>query len=300
MSRSIRVGQRRSEIEDHAPRLAQIARCPECAGSLVGHDVFPGCSRRYPETHGIVSFVEELQGRNRIAAAFYDGPGWARFRPWERLFLKVQGGEARARRQILRYLDAPPFARVLEVGIGDGANLTVLPRDWTAFGVDISRVQLEDCLDQHPGMEGRLARAEAEALPFVDGTFDACFSIGGFNFFADHEATLREMRRVTRPGGVLVVADEIPNLHRFGIGHLVGIKAIDAFWLRALGLDREFVAMVLAHDFDPDLAVRDAWPDSTRHPIWGGLGYCYVAFDSRSDSDSHPQLAIPAPWRNPR
>ena len=49
----------------------------------------------------------------------------------------------------------------------------------------------------------------------------------------------------------MVVADEIPNLHRFGIGHLIGMKSIDAFWLGALGLDREFVAMVFDHKFDP-------------------------------------------------
>ena len=49
-------------------------------------------------------------------------------------------------------------------------------------------------------MAGRLAWAEAEALPFEDATFDACYTVGGFNYFRDHAAALREMRRVTRPG----------------------------------------------------------------------------------------------------
>ncbi len=283
---------------DQAPRLAEIAACLDCGTGLAGLEACPGCGRRYPESRGIVSILDGLRGRNKIAGAFYDGPGWARFRRWERLFLQVQGGEARARRQILRHLKSPPFARVLEVGIGDGANLALLPKDWAAFGVDISITQLEDCLDRDSRMVGRLARAEAEALPFADGTFDACWSLGGFNYFADHDSALREMKRVTRPGGALVVADEIPNLHRFGIGHLIGVKAIDAYWLRALGLDREFVEMVLNHDFDPDLTVKDAWPDAIRYPIWGGLGYCYVDFDSRSDSDSDSQLVTPTPWRN--
>ena len=48
-------------------------------------------------------------------------------------------------------------------------------------------------------MGGRLAWAEAERLPFPDATFDACYSIGGFTYFDDHAAALREMRRVTRP-----------------------------------------------------------------------------------------------------
>jgi SAM-dependent methyltransferase len=214
------------------------------------------------------------------------------------MFLKIQGGEARARRQILRHLTAPPFARVLEVGIGDGANLPLLPRDWAFFGVDIALGPLEDCLDREPTMHGRLARAEAESLPFADGSFDACWTLGGFNYFADHEAALREMKRVTRPGGTVVVADEVPNLHRFGIGHLLGIKAIDALWLRALGLDRDFIAMVFNLEINPEHVIKDAWPDAVRHPIWGGLGYCYVDADSRGDSGSDERLA-PLSRRNP-
>lgn len=294
MPRSLRLEKRIPE-PDRAPRLLEIASCLACGSRLSGLDTCAKCGRHYPISHEIVSIIDELRGRNRIAASFYDGPGWARFRRWERLFLKLQGGEDRARRQILRHLNAPPFASVLEVGIGDGANVPLLPKDWAVFGVDISLTQLEDCLEQHPRMAGRLARAEAESLPFADGSFDACWSLGGFNYFADHDAALREMKRVTRPGGALVVADEIPNLHRYGIGHLIGLKKLDAFWLRALGLDREFVDMVLAHDFDPHLVVKDAWPNATRYPIWGGLGYCYLDFDSRSDSDSDLQLPIPTP-----
>src|SRR5206468_229710 len=115
-----------------------------------------------------------------------------------------------------------------------------------------------------------------------------------------HKAALREMKRVTRRGGIVIVADEIPNLHRFGIGHLIGIKSIDAYWLRALGLDREFVEMVFSHDFEPNPIVRSIWPQSTRHSIWGGLGYCYVDCDPKSNSDPDIDLLLDRPqWRNP-
>jgi len=282
MSRSLRQAIKMTE-PDRAPRLAEIAICLSCRKPLFGQEVCSYCSRRYPIYQGILSILGELTGRNRITGAFYDGKGWARFRPWERLFLKLQGGESRARRQILRHVQAPPFARVLEVGIGDGANLSLLPRDWAVFGVDIALTPLEDCLDRDPKMSGRLARAEAEVLPFPDDTFDACWTLGGFNYFSDHDAALREMKRVTRPGGSLVVADEIPNLHRYGIGHLLGMKQIDAFWLGALGLDTDFVEMVLNHEFNPDLVVKDNWPGAVRFPIWGGLGYCYVESDFQNN-----------------
>ena len=102
---------------------------------------------------------------------------------------------------ILRHIPAPERrpARLLEVGIGDGENLRFLPGSWTVYGVDIARTQLVACCRRFPRMRGRLARAEAERLPFPDGTFDACFSIGGFTYYDDHAAALREMRRVTRP-----------------------------------------------------------------------------------------------------
>ena len=75
-------------------------------------------SRRHPRGH------RPARGRNRIAATFFDGPGWVRFRPWEQGFLILQGGIRRARMEILEHLHAleRPSARGLEVGIGSGAT----------------------------------------------------------------------------------------------------------------------------------------------------------------------------------
>ena len=137
----------------------------------------------------------------------------------------LQGGVRKARMEILRHRPRQGTgrpARGLEVGIGNGENLAFVPPDWTVYGVDIARTQLEACIRRHPAMAGRLAWAEAENLPFDDATFDACWSVGGFNYYSDHEAALREMRRVTKPGGPVVVADEVPGLHRAGLGHLLG------------------------------------------------------------------------------
>ena len=165
---------------------------------------------------------------------------------------------------------------MLEVGIGDGENLGFLPRSWTVYGVDIARTQLLACRDRFPRMKGRLAWAEAERLPFPDATFDACYSIGGFTYYEDHAAALREMRRVTRAAGPVVVADETPGMHRAGIGHLIGRPALDKFWLRQLGLDAEFVDMVLQYDVDLRALTDQVWPDAARRPIWNRLGYCLI------------------------
>jgi SAM-dependent methyltransferase len=256
--------------------IQDLARCLSCATPLLGGPDCPKCRRIYPVRDGILEAIGPLSGRNRIVAAFYDGPGWVKFKPWEQRFLMLQGGARRARMEILRHLAASERSslRCLDVGIGDGANLAFLPPEWTVFGVDISKVQLGECLDRHRQLMGRLAWAEAETLPFPDATFDATLSVGGFTYYRDHEAALREMRRVTKPGGPVVVADEIPDFHRAGLGHLLGVPAFDAWWLRKLGLDREFVAMAFNFDVDLTALISRVLPEATRHRIWHGLGYC--------------------------
>ena len=245
------------------------------AGSATMTEVSSSLRDGYSARGGIVEAIGPLSDRNRIAASFYDGPGWRKFRPWEHAFLALQGGQRRARLPILKHLPETPEARVLEVGIGEGDNLPYLPFGWEVHGVDIAHTRLEDCLGRFPAMAGRLAWAEGERLPHHDGSFAASFSIGGFNYFGDHRAALGEMDRVTQRGGVIVVADEAPWLHRCGIGHLIGLPRIDAVWLRLLGLDREFVDMVL----DQRLDLAAIGPDDEgwrRSSIWRGLGYSAV------------------------
>jgi SAM-dependent methyltransferase len=261
-----------------ARSICEIARCLSCNARPDKEARCSGCGREFVARDGILDAIGPLAGRNRVVAFFYDGPGWVKFRPWEQGFLMLQGGVRRARMQILRHLLNPRQTRSLglEVGIGSGDNLPFLPPDWTVYGVDIARTQLELCRDRHAEMSGRLAWAEAEDLPFEDATFDASWSVGGFNYYSDHELALSEMRRVTKPGGPVVIADELPNLYRFGLGHLLGIPSFDGWWLRGLGLDADFVRMVLNFDVDLFSLIERAWPRANRHRIWRGSGYCFV------------------------
>ena len=70
---------------------------------------------------------------------------------------------------------------------------------------------------------------KAEALPLPDGQFDAVVSQFGLMYFEDRIAALREMRRVLRPGGCMVVAvwDALENLP--------GFAALEALFDRQLG-----------------------------------------------------------------
>lgn len=95
--------------------------------------------------------------------------------------------------------------RVLDVGCGPGALTTELVGRVGASAVtaiDPSASFVAAARKRHPGVDVRLG--SAEALPFDDDSFDAAIAQLVVHFMADPVAGLREMRRVTRPGGSVV------------------------------------------------------------------------------------------------
>jgi SAM-dependent methyltransferase len=90
--------------------------------------------------------------------------------------------------------------RVLDVGCGGGQTTRWLAeRGADVVGFDLSAEQLR--LARAMG-GARVVRADAEALPFADGTFDlACSAYGALPFVADSARVMREVARVLRPGG---------------------------------------------------------------------------------------------------
>jgi len=94
--------------------------------------------------------------------------------------------------------------RVLDVGCGPGALTTELVGRLGAgavVAVDPSRSFIEALRERCPSVE--VEQAAAEELPFGDGAFDAALAQLVVHFMADPVAGLREMRRVTRPRGVV-------------------------------------------------------------------------------------------------
>src|SRR5919198_4833405 len=92
----------------------------------------------------------------------------------------------------------------LDVGCGPGAlTATLVERlgPQSVRAADPSEPFVEACRIRLPDAEG--VTAPAEALPFADDTFDATLSQLVVNFMDDAEAGVREMTRVTRPGGVV-------------------------------------------------------------------------------------------------
>jgi len=94
--------------------------------------------------------------------------------------------------------------RALDVGCGPGALTTVLAESLGAESVsaaDPSEPFADACRERAPGAQ--VVVAPAEALPFEDGAFDVTLSQLVVNFMDDPETGVREIARVTRPGGTV-------------------------------------------------------------------------------------------------
>jgi SAM-dependent methyltransferase len=112
----------------------------------------------------------------------------------------------RGRRRVLRAeldrLPLEPGARLLDAGCGSGRTLDELARYGRVSGVDLSPEAVEAA--RRRGHEDvRVARVEE--LPFADATFDVVTCLDVVEHTPDDRATLAELRRVTRPGGLLLV-----------------------------------------------------------------------------------------------
>jgi len=98
---------------------------------------------------------------------------------------------------------APPQG-ALDVGCGPGALTSVLAERLgpsNVCGADPSAPFVQACRERVPGAE--VVLAPAEELPFADATFDAVLSQLVVNFLDDAAVGVREMVRVTRPGGTV-------------------------------------------------------------------------------------------------
>jgi len=96
-----------------------------------------------------------------------------------------------------------PQGRVLDAGSGDGTYAARLAAAFTVTGVDATPELVDTARRRHPGLP--FDHASLEALPYRDGTFDGVFCLTVLEWVDDPLTALRELRRVTRPGGVLVL-----------------------------------------------------------------------------------------------
>ncbi len=111
-------------------------------------------------------------------------------------------------RETLARLSVDPSDRILDVGSGTGALLSMIAAVSPATrlcGIDASSEMLDIARQILPGAD--LRQGWAEELPYADQHFDAVVSCNMFHLIRDPAGALREMLRVLKPGGTLVITD---------------------------------------------------------------------------------------------
>jgi SAM-dependent methyltransferase len=111
---------------------------------------------------------------------------------------------------LARRITAGPGARVLELACGTGILTRrlrdVLPAGAQLVATDLSAPMLEHARAKLAGADVHWRTADAQALPFKDGVFDAVVCQFGLMFLPDKPAGFREARRVLRAGGAFVAS----------------------------------------------------------------------------------------------
>ncbi|MBC8216286.1 MAG: class I SAM-dependent methyltransferase [Candidatus Marinimicrobia bacterium] len=157
------------------------------------------------------------------------------------------------RRALAEWITEHQPTRVLDVGCGTGKQLSLLPDDVDAVGIDISDAMLEQAKTQ---ANGKCKRGDATDIPFDENEFDLVISQ-----FALHEKDadtikreLVEVRRVLKPSGLFSVTDFDVPVKRTCLSNLLGwgIKQIEkkagdehyanyTVWMKRGGLDKIMV-----------------------------------------------------------
>jgi demethylmenaquinone methyltransferase/2-methoxy-6-polyprenyl-1,4-benzoquinol methylase len=201
------------------------------------------------------------------------------------------GVDRRWRRRCVDLLDVDGPARVLDVCTGT-ADLLIeaLARDGRRRGVglDLSGGMLRrgSAKLRRRELDGRasLAAADAERLPVADGAFDGALIAFGIRNVGEPLAALRELRRVLRPGGRLVVLE-------FGTPKGIAGAAYRLYFERALPrIGRLVSGDGSAYSYLPRSVARFASPEAfatlleqagfarvTRRPLTLGIAWLYRA-----------------------
>jgi SAM-dependent methyltransferase len=123
-------------------------------------------------------------------------------------------GRRRVIRAVLDHLPLPAGARILDAGCGSGRMLDELADYGRVSGIDVSEMAAEAARARG---HGDVRVGPLEALPWEDDSFDLVTAFDVIEHTPDDRATLRELRRVTRPGGSALIT--VPAYQRLFSGH---------------------------------------------------------------------------------
>jgi phosphatidylethanolamine/phosphatidyl-N-methylethanolamine N-methyltransferase len=128
--------------------------------------------------------------------------------------LPLHHGRAKA----IRRMAIKPGDQILEVGVGTGISLPLYPRRCSVTAIDLSEGMLERAhtrVDQYSLRNVRLIQMDATCLKFPDKSFDIVYAPYFISCVPDPLAVTREMRRVCKPGGRIIILNHFRSRNRF-------------------------------------------------------------------------------------
>ncbi len=131
------------------------------------------------------------------------------------------------REAAVQLLDIRASEHVLEVGIGTGLNLPLYPPDCRITGIDLSEEMLDKAQDKMVELglgNVTLKVMDATVMAFGEDEFDSAVATYTISAVPDPIGVLREMRRVVKPGGAIVLLNHFRSQKRV-IGRLEDLVA---------------------------------------------------------------------------
>jgi SAM-dependent methyltransferase len=131
-------------------------------------------------------------------------------------------GRRRVLERAIARLGLPAQAHILDAGCGSGRNMVELAHHGIVTGVELSGTSVQLARDRGVG---EVLEGSVMDMPFEEGSFDLTVSLDVIEHLEDDVGALHELRRVTKPGGALLVTvpayqwlwsghDEINHHHR--------------------------------------------------------------------------------------
>jgi len=128
-------------------------------------------------------------------------------------------------RAAVESLRIKPGAKVLEVGVGAGVSLSAYPPHAEVIGIDLSADMLEHAqrkVESHGWTHVRLRQMDALNMDFPDESFDYVTAFHVISVVPDPERLVREIARVTRPGGKVLIINHFRSEKKW-LGPLVAL-----------------------------------------------------------------------------
>jgi len=174
--------------------------------------------RRSPEREEIVGSDAATRAlsvtvvENDFVARVYENIAW---------FYDLTFGPALhpGRVDAIQRMGIKPGDRVLEVGVGTGINGALYPSDCSVTGIDFSSSMLEKAHERiaRKGVRNvRLLQMDAQNMTFADDSFDIVYAPYVISVVPDPVAVTREMHRVCRSGGRIIILNHFRSKSRVG------------------------------------------------------------------------------------